>query len=204
MEIIKASVMVVIRILLIVSIVLLAGCRADVSGERILFDFESDEELDQLNWSCHTLYSLSSEHATHGSQSIKMELFPSDYPGLTPKLTVKDWHKYRGLYFDVYNPSTKPVPIGVRIDDRKDYPEYEDRYNKSFILKPGMNHISISFETMVTSGPRRVLNTSSMERLIIFMSHPETRTILYIDAIKLSKDKIGSNGENIQKSAGNL
>jgi len=181
----KGSGMVIIRILIIASIILLAGCAKDVSGDRILFDFESEAELDRLNWSCHALYSLSNEHATHGSNSLKMELFPSDYPGLSPRLTVKDWHNYRGLGFDVYSTSAKPVALGVRIDDRKYYPGHEDRYNKSFILKPGMNHILISFETMVTSGSRRVLNTSSIERLIMFMPHPEMRTILYIDAIRL-------------------
>jgi hypothetical protein len=149
----------------------------------MLFDFESEAELDQLYWNCHTLYSLSNDHATHGLRSLKMELFPSDYPGLIPMLSVTDWRRYGEFCFDVYNPSEQSLRLGVRIDDREDYPDFADRYNKNFEVKKGANHIPL--ETLTTSASRRRLNLSKIHRMFIFVNHPMEKTILYIDDMKL-------------------
>jgi hypothetical protein len=172
-------------LILLVSLVLLSSCHRVPSGEPVLFDFESDTELDQLSWSCHTLYSLSSDHATHGMKSLKLDLFPSNYPGLIPILAVNDWQGFKELCFDVYNPSKIMVRIDVRIDDRKNFPDYEDRYNKSFVVKRGSNHISIPLDTLVASGTNRHLNLAQIHGLFIFMANPEKKTTLYIDSIKV-------------------
>ena len=164
----------------------LSGCQKESSKEHMLFDFESEAELDQIYWSCHTLYSLSNDHTTHGLKSLKLELYPSDFPGLTPMLGVKDWHDYEELSLDVFNPSEKMMRVEVRIDDRQNFPDYNDRYNESFVVKPGGNHISIPLDTLVTSGTNRQLDLRDIDRLFIFMAHPDKQTTLYIDNIKVS------------------
>lgn len=165
--------------------IFLLNCNNNTAQERILFDFESDSELDRIHWSCHTLLSLSSEHVTHGKRSLKMELYPSDYPGLDPKIEANDWRGFKALCFDIYNPENKKVQISVRIDDRKDYPEYKGRYNKRFIMNQGMNQISIPLNTLVTSGTDRNLNLKNIYRLLIFTANPEKKVVLYIDYIRL-------------------
>jgi hypothetical protein len=100
----------------------------------MLFDFEFDAELDNLLWKCHTLFSLSEKYASHGNKSLKLELYPSDYPGFRPVINERDWRKYRGLGFDIYNPEKEAVEILIRIDDSNDYPggadsaRYESHY----------------------------------------------------------------------------
>ena len=160
------------------------SCHGDSARELVLFDFESDSELDQLQWKCHTLLSLSKEHYTHGKKSLKMELYPSSYPGLTPMFKENDWSGYSKLCFDIYNPQDE-VQISLRIDDQKAYPDYEDRYNKSFILESGMNRMSIPFDTLVTSGTNRNLNLKKIQRLLIFMANPKKKVVLYMDHIRL-------------------
>jgi hypothetical protein len=179
--------MVVVKklVILFISLFFFSNCRQDVFKELILLDFESDAELDQLYWSCHTLYSLSNDHVTHGSKSLKLELFPSDYPGLVFTPVVKDWSDYKELYFDVYNPSRQEVQVIVRIDDKKEYPEYNDRFNKGFVMRTGNNHVSIPLDTLVASGSNRHLNNAHIKRLFIFVTHPPRKITLYIDTIKL-------------------
>jgi len=157
--------------------IFLLNCHSNTPKELVLFDFESDSQLDQFHWKCHTLFSISDEHASHGEKSLKLELFPSDYPGLTPMLKENDWRGFKALCFDIYNPEEKQQ-ISVRIDDRKDYPDYGERYNKSFILNQGMNQISIPLNTLVTSGTDRNLNLKNIYRLLIFTASPEKRVVL--------------------------
>ena len=182
----------VFNIFLSVLIVIISGlgCSRTTPKEIILADFETDGELNQLYWSCHTLYSLSNDHATHGSKSLKMELYPADYPGIVLTPAVIDWQDYKELSFDVYNPLQQQVQITVRIDDRKKYPEYQDRYNKSFVLQSGSNRFNIPLVTLATSGTSRYLDLRHIYRLFIFSKRPQNKISLYVDSIKISAEKI--------------
>jgi hypothetical protein len=184
--------MAVFNTLLLVLIVIVSGlgCSRTTPKELMLADFEADEELNQLYWSCHTLYSQSNDHATHGSKSLKMELYPADYPGLVLTPAVIDWQDYKELYFDVYNPLQQQVQVTVRIDDQKDYPEYGDRYNRGFVLQYGSNHINIPLVTLAASGNSRHLDLRHIYRLFIFTKRLPSKISLYVDSIKLSAEKI--------------
>jgi hypothetical protein len=79
-----------------------AGCSGPKEGEElVLNDFETDADLDRVHWQCRTLFSLSSEHVTSGEHSLKMELFPADYPGLSLKLDEHDWSRFGSVVFDI-------------------------------------------------------------------------------------------------------
>jgi hypothetical protein len=153
--------------------------------EIILFSFESDKELDEVNWRCHSLMSISDLHATHGKSSLKLEMYPSTYPGFSPLLSINDWSKDNTLCFDVYNPDETERGITVRIDDTENNTEYKDRYNQGFVLKKGMNHIRIDMESLVTSGTGRMMNTSTIDKFLFFTHNPTEKVVLYIDHIRL-------------------
>ncbi len=143
--------------------------------------------MDRFSWKCHTLFSLSDEHATQGKKSLKLELFPSDYPGLAPKLATNNWQSYSTFSFDVYNAQNKDILLSVRIDDSKDYPDYPDRYNKSFHLNQGANTIVIPIHELETSGTKRKLSPKNIYRVVIFMVQPKERTVLYFDNLLLGR-----------------
>jgi hypothetical protein len=174
-------------LLVLVVIMGLAACHGKPSSERMLFDFESQGELDRIHWKCHTLMSLSEEHVSRGSKSLKLELYPSGYPGLAPMISDNDWQMYKALCFDVYNPEQTELRITVRIDDQKDYPEYKDRYNKSFGLKIGMNRLGIPLDTLVTSGTKRQLDLKHIYRFLFFMVDPKEKHTIYVDNVRLTQ-----------------
>jgi len=151
----------------------------------VLFDFESDAELDRLHWKCFTLMSQSDEYVSHGEKSLRLELYPSDYPGLAPMLKDNDWRGYKALRFDVYNPMEKDIRLAVRIDDRAEYPDYKDRYNKGFILKKGLNRIEIPLTSLVTSGTKRNMELGKIYRFLVFMVSPQEKHVFYVDYIRL-------------------
>lgn len=155
---------------------------------KILFDFEPDSDLDRFNWECHTLFSLSDKHVTRGKKSLKLELFPSDYPGLAPKTVANDWQSYGTFSFDVYNAQNKDISLSVRIDDNEeDYPDYPDRYNNTFHLSRGANTIAIPINGLETSGTKRKLNIKNICRIMIFMVQPKERVVLYFDNFRLRR-----------------
>ena len=173
-------------IIITLCLITMAGCTGGRPDEHILFDFESEAELDRLYWTCHTLMSVSDEHVAHGQKALKLVLFPSDYPGFIPKLGINDWSGYKAFCFDIYNPAAKENLVVVRIDDKKEYPEYMDRYNNPFILKSGPNRICIPLNSLVTTGTQRIMNLYSIQRVLIFMDHPVEKNVFFLDYIRLS------------------
>jgi len=167
----------------------LAPCaEAPSSGTSMLFDFESEAALDRLNWHCGALYSLSPDHATHGARSLKMEVFPSPYPGFDPLHGTEDWRGYDELGFDVFNPAARAIRIGLRIDDKKKPPLYEDRFNRSVELNPGANHVTIPLSSLVTSDGKRRLDLAHIRKFQLFIPYPAQSTTLYIDAVALARN----------------
>jgi hypothetical protein len=163
---------------------LLAGC-APAPNELVLYDFEEDADLDRLHWRCRVLYSLSDEHVTRGAKSLRMELYPSEYPGLSPVLRQKDWGKYKVLALDLFNPMLREVSLTLRIDDREDNPEYADRCNETILLRPGQNNVVLPLERLKTSGTKRDLDWRRVALFVLFMVGPEEKTVLFVDNIRL-------------------
>jgi len=114
-----------------------------------------------------------------------MELYPSEYPGLKPFLKTNDWSGYKELCFDVYNMAAQNIKLSTRIDDQKDLPEYEDRFNMSFDLKFGMNHLRIPLDSLLTSGTHRQLDLRKIYRFYMFVVNPPRKVTLHVDYIRL-------------------
>ena len=167
------------------SIPFLSACSKSKPQEVILYDFESQAVLDKVHWKCRTLFALSDYYAVHGKTSLKLELFPSSYPGFAPALKFHDWSGYKTFSFEVYNPSSDKLKLVLRIDDKKQALEHNERYNKSFTILPGANTITIALNTLKTSDTNIPLKLKNIYRFLVFMSHPEKKYVLYLDYFRL-------------------
>ncbi|MDA3790949.1 MAG: hypothetical protein PF503_20945 [Desulfobacula sp.] len=171
--------------LLFFSIFFIVACEKIPSKELVLFDFESESVFEEFHWKCHTLFFLSDDYAVQGKKSLKLELYHSSDPGLSPALKHHDWRGYQALCFEVYNPSPETVSLVLRIDDKKDALEHSDRYNKNFLLLPGANLLKIPLDSLKTSGTERPLDLKNIYRFLVFMSNPDKTYVLYLDYFRL-------------------
>lgn len=167
--------------LLILTLPLLTRCS---SRQPFSYDFETEDTLDALLWECKTIFTLSDKHATSGQKCLKMELYPSSYPGITLNKFNPDWSKRTTLKFDIYNQEKISLRLTIRIDDTKD-PSYGNRYNHTFILGPGFNYISIPLKSLYTSGTNRNVNLTDVQQIILFLSSPEEKRVIYLDNVRL-------------------
>ncbi len=152
----------------------------------MLFDFESDVVLDELHWRCQTLLSLSDNYFAHGKKSLKIQMFPSPYPGFYPALSHKNWAGYESFSFNVYNPSCETIELTLRIDDKKESFKYSDRYNKTFKISPGNNKLMIALDDLKTSISQRPMNLECINRFMVFISSPDKKHVLYLDYFRLN------------------
>jgi uncharacterized protein len=158
---------------------------SNVLNSKILFDFESEEELRNFNWECHKWFELSSENTTSGKHSLKVSLPPGQYPGINFKNFRCDWSGNKELKLDVFNPSQENIQFHIRINDHKSGWEYADRYDKTFTLAQGMNDLNISLDTLKTNLNPRPINLKKIERMMVFIPDNKKLRELYIDNIRL-------------------
>ena len=167
-----------------------ACCLGCERRPRFGYDFEDERVLDELQWSCGTLFLVSADHATSGNRSLEVSLYPAaesvteHYPGVSFSGFDADWSGRRALVFDVFNPEDTAVALEVRIDDRES-PDYRDRFNRTHTLAPGGNRISIPLASLVTSGTRRQLDLRRIRVVSLFLVNPGERHTLYLDRVGL-------------------
>jgi predicted MPP superfamily phosphohydrolase len=155
------------------------------SSNGILFNFESDSDLEKLNWECHKWFELTEENATSGKYSLKVSIPPGQYPGISFQKIKRNWSDARYFGMDVFNPSEERVTFHVRIDDNKSGWEYADRFDINFELKQGLNHILIPTDSIRTNIRHRPLNLKRIERMLVFIPNNPKRREVYIDNIRL-------------------
>lgn len=155
------------------------------SSPKILFDFESESELEKLNWECHKWFELSEDHATSGKHSLRVILPPGQYPGINFEDMRKDWSDSKYLRMDIFNPSEESLKFNIRIDDNKSGWEYANRFDINFDLKPGLNQLSIPTDSIKTNIHHQPLNLKKIKRMIAFIPNNLQKREIYIDNIRL-------------------
>lgn len=127
----------------------------------------------------------SSLHATHGDYSLKAQLLPGEYPGVSLGHMVRHWKAYDRLVFDVFLDGDDPLKITVRIQDKEHNDEYDDRYNKNFELSPGSNVIAIDLKEVMSAPKDRTMDMNNIENICIFSHNLAQQRILYFDNFRL-------------------
>lgn len=165
---------------------LLTGCVERHPDDGVLFDFESETELDRINWQCFVVFSISDRFATRGSSSLKVELYPSAFPGFNPKLPVTDWRSFKSLEFDIMNPEESDFHLSLKIDDLPGPPAAHERFARALTVVPGVNHVTVELEALAT-GSGRKLDLGRIEKLFLVSENLPAQRTFYIDRLVLSR-----------------
>ena len=157
----------------------------DSPASKTRLDFETEEDLKDLNWECHKWFERSTEHATSGRYSLKVMLPPGQYPGISFKNFSHNWAGFKKLEMDVFNPSIEKIAFQIRIDDHESGWDYADRFDKDIPLNPGPNHITIPLNTIKTNLHSKPMNLEKIERMLVFIPGNRKTRELYIDNMRL-------------------
>jgi len=156
--------------------------------------FEQDEDLQK--WSANEVkFELVSEHASEGARCLKLIYPQGGSPGLGAWRTVpSDWNRFDALKFDVYNPEEEVIKFGIIIRDEIS-DAYSERYDGYFAFKPGMNNFELNITGLKVNNKKRMLAVDKIKELVIFLDNPVQSGILYLDNVRLDKEKVSSLGQ---------
>ena len=150
----------------------------------ILNSFESPFEMSRLSGRYKAMDRVEL-HATQGTYSLKVTFNPGEFPGISVDHLQNDWRGYGSLSFDTFVAGYSPLEITVRVNDREHNNEYTDRFNKSFQILPGVNHVTIHLKDIMNAPKGRIMDMADITNIRIFAYRlKETRTV-YFDNFRL-------------------
>ena len=152
----------------------------------LLSGFETPFETDR--WTGGAGMSVEIVPSISQDKLLKLSLTTDRYSGAALKYFDGDWSSARTLRISLYNPDASPLQITCRIHDLQHEDgnqEYEDRYNRSFLLVQGWNHIEIALNDVQASPVSRSMDMSRIRGLGIFVVTIPAPRILYIDEVRL-------------------
>lgn len=150
----------------------------------LLYSFESSLEMERF---AHkgSVFKRINQYSTHGLYSLKLQLSPGEYPGITFNRFYQNWSRYQSFSLDVYVEGNKPLPITVRIYDKNHNFTYKDRFNGRYILLPGMSHINIDLKKVMRSPRSRNMDMGHIDNLTLFSYQLKEPRVIFIDNLRL-------------------
>ena len=153
----------------------------------ILSDFETPFEIDR--WTGSAGLSVETMPSIAHSRLLKLSLTTDQYSGAALKYFDGDWTSAGRLQLSLYNPDENPLQITCRIHDLQHtdgHEEYEDRFNRSYLLMHGWNHIEIDLGEVKKSPAGRSMDMSRIRGFGLFVTSLPAPRILYLDNVRLS------------------
>ena len=177
----------VLFLLMVASYPLLSATIDSWNMERsfpILGSYETSLEMSR--WSSkESRLERSRSHATDRDYSLKVNLLPGEYPGVSLDYLQNDWKGYGSLSFDVFIDGASPLDITIRINDLEHNNEFADRFNKGIRLQPGDNHISINLDEVRKAPLGRTMDMADITNICIFAYNLKTPRTVYFDNFRL-------------------
>jgi VanZ family protein len=152
----------------------------------LLSGFETPFEIDR--WSGNAGMSVETMASIASGRVLKLSLTTDQYSGISLNYFDGDWSSARALKIDLYNPDINPLWITCRIHDQRHTDgneEYRDRFNHSYLLTQGWNHIEIDLKTVKQSPANRSMDMSRIRGLGLFAVKLRAPRIIYLDEVRL-------------------
>jgi VanZ family protein len=125
---------------------------------------------------------------TQGDYALQIKLSTKLYSGIKFARLLRDWRGFKRLSVDIYNADTKPFMMSIRVHDiyhkRSDW-DNSDRFNRSFHLNPGWNHLSFALDDIQTAPAKRTMDMANISWVEIFVGKLPAPKTIYIDNLRL-------------------
>ena len=118
---------------------------------------------------------------------LRIDFAQDGYNGVVFHDTNKQWMEARYLNFMLHNTSAQNREMAIRIHDRHHNNEYHDRYNMTFLVKPGANayRFSIADIKLMSSKGQiiRQLDMQNIHEIQLFSLERDSYTVYLSDLL---------------------
>ena len=124
--------------------------------------------------------------ARDGERALRVRTDSSPWSGVRYAAGKLSWEGYQFFHFSIFNPKN-PFRIHIRIDDVGNVVAYEDRFNKSFLLKKGWSDFKIPISAIERAPRERKFYINQIKWIYFFVGEQRADDEFYLDSLRLSK-----------------
>jgi len=128
---------------------------------------------------------LSVIQSRDGDKRYKIKFDSGKYPGVSMIEPEKDWSDYRELRFKVYSENAQEVSLVLRVHDAQHNQNYKDRFNRKYIIQPGINEIIVELIDIMDAPIGRKLDLSDVAGVQFYLKDNNAPIFLEIGNIFL-------------------
>ena len=119
------------------------------------------------------------------TELYRIRFDPAKYPGVSVLESEEGWIVYDRLHIKVFSDNKEDVDLTVRIHDKAHDQNYDDRFNQSYVVSPGINEISIDLMRVRKAPVGREMDMANIAGIQLFLTDLETSIILELGNIYL-------------------
>ena len=168
--------------------------RPTTGEEKLLGGFEGETVPREWEPNADTKLSISTEHATEGKQSLKVEMSKGAYPGVGLVGRAQDWSTYDALRFTVFNQNAGTVWCTVRVDDatsRGIGSRFSmDDHVVAIRINNGVNDIEVPICALKQGTPEsQGLDATRIKQFKFFIGDLKRDAVLFFDNVRLVREE---------------
>lgn len=110
----------------------------------------------------------------------------SQYPGVSVIEPEKNWSAYSKLHLSVYSDNTSDIKLVLRVHDHRHTQAYNDRFNKRYVIRPGLNEIEVNLSEVRKAPVGRELDLANIAGVGFFLVNVEKSLFLEVSNIFLA------------------
>ena len=152
----------------------------------MLASFEDDLELSR--WTVRRgRFNRSQKFSSDGEWCIRWKLAPGQYPRCTLRWPPGDWSDCDSFEFDVWNESSEPIQLAVKIEDFTHNRRQDDRFERITDLPTGKTTIRVNLDDVRTAPVDREMDMTLISRVQLFTIDLEQPRVLFLDRVRLNR-----------------
>jgi len=159
------------------------------SAQPVLINFDRDWEVNLVALNAVTELRVIEAPNDWGNNTNVAEVTfgaGGSYPGLVVPYIYNDWTGYANFSFEVFSAQSEAVSLKIRIHDGLHQNQFDDRFNLTLNVQPGLNRFELSLEDVRFAPKLRELQLDDIESVAFFMVKPEYPTVLFFDNLVLN------------------
>jgi hypothetical protein len=156
-------------------------------GLPSLYDFQHSHP--ERFWRGNVSKSTGDDCGSIAKNPLSVALTTRRYSGASLDNLPADWRGYDTLTISLWNPENYTIPLTLRINDlahEQGRNVYQDRFNRTFQITPGVNRIQQDLSAVATAPEDRKMQMNDVRRLMFFTSNLNQPARLCLGELKLT------------------
>ena len=114
------------------------------------------------------------------NELMEVTLHSGVFPGLSMIEPYPDWSTFKALGITIVSQNAEPFTVTIRIHDATHDNKYEDRFNKSFMVKPGVNSYKVQLQEIKRAPLGRKMDMQKISDITLFSAKVDKLLTFYL------------------------